>query len=292
MHSNKLFLRSFKGKRAFSISLAHPKSAATSSAGPPSKSRLIVQAPRQQSRSNSSLTGTETTESLATTLSSTTTILSDTTILESDAFSRHHIFRPAPILLKFPTGHHTLLPLVLTSNNLVLPQNPWHTQEPLIVGSRTGSGGLAAQERVIPFLVSHDPGDKPIGWLLPEVAAAVSRDHLRHFQRDSASPWEVRYFQDGARVPAPSVLGGGMGRMHYHSNQNGHGLGDYGAEYIQSVSFADWVNEGGRHARSLHVDRLVLEWRRKKVFADLLKGVYQLCCFRGLTWTQNGLNPL
>ena len=31
-------------------------------------------------------------------------------------------------------------------------------------------------------------------------------------------------------------------------------------------------SEGGRHARSLHVERLLLDWRRKKVFADLLKG--------------------
>ena len=37
--------------------------------------------------------------------------------------------------------------------------------------------------------------------------------------------------------------------------------GDYGAEVIQSVAFADWVNEGGRHARSLHVERLLLDWR-------------------------------
>lgn len=115
---------------------------------------------------------------------------------------------------------------------------------------------------MIPFLVSHDPGDKPVGWLLPEVAAAISRDHLRHFQRDSSSPWEVRYFGDGVRTPAAASRVGSFG-----------GGEEYAAEVIQSVSFADWVNEGGRHARTLHVERLVLEWRRKKVFADLLKGV-------------------
>jgi hypothetical protein len=88
----------------------------------------------------------------------------------------------------------------------------------------------------------------------------------------------VRYFEEGVRVKAPSVLGGGTGPLHgYHG-------GEYGVEFMQSVSFADWVNEGGRHARTLHIERLVLEWRRKKVFSDLLKGVCSGC--RG-----NGLDP-
>ncbi|KAJ2918663.1 hypothetical protein MD484_g1726, partial [Candolleomyces efflorescens] len=183
-------------------------------------------------------------------------------------FSAHHLFQRSPAPLKYPHGHNTLLPLVLTSNNLVLPQDPWHVQEPLLVGSRTSTGGIAAQERVVPFLIStHDPGEKPVGWLLPEVAAAISRDHLRHFQRDSASPWEVRYFEDGASAAAPTP---GVGHVP-HPRAQGVGGDNHGAEVIQSVAFADWVNEGGRHARSLHVERLLLDWRRKKVFADLLK---------------------
>ncbi|RXW23873.1 hypothetical protein EST38_g1985 [Candolleomyces aberdarensis] len=199
-----------------------------------------------------------------------TTVITTEEGATANAFSAHQLFRPSPTPLKYPHGHNTLLPLVLTSNNLVLPQDPWHVQEPLLVGSRTSTGGIAAQERVIPFLVStHDPGEKPVGWLLPEVAAAISRDHLRHFQRDSASPWEVRYFEDGAGGGVAAAPTPGVGHVPHPRAQSVGG--DYGAEVIQSVAFADWVNEGGRHARSLHVERLLLDWRRKKVFADLLK---------------------
>jgi len=112
----------------------------------------------------------------------------------------------------------------------------------------------------VPFLVSHDPAERPVGWLLPEVAAAIGRDHLRHFQRDSASPWEVKYFEEGVAGP---------GRERSKTPLVGT------PEMIQSVAFADWVNEGGSHARTLHVERLVLEWRRKKVFAELLKGEFE-----------------
>jgi hypothetical protein len=69
-----------------------------------------------------------------------------------------------------------------------------------------------------------------------------------------------------AAAPTP-----GVGQVP-HPRAQGVGGDNYGAEVIQSVAFADWVNEGGRHARSLHVERLLLDWRRKKVFADLLKG--------------------
>ncbi|KAF5336139.1 hypothetical protein D9611_006442 [Ephemerocybe angulata] len=285
MHPNKILLRSSLGsRRAFSSLRSHPNPLLKSPAAAslpllPSKPRLnsSVWARHRLSRASSSFPPTTDVDLVndAAAASGTSTVTTASTSEppidpDSDAgpatFASQHLFRPAPTPLQYPHGHQTLLPLVLTCNNLVLPQDPWHVQEPLLVGSRTSSGGIAAQERVIPFLVSHDPGDKPIGWLLPEVAAAISRDHLRHFQRDSASPWEVRYFEDGVRVPAPSVmgLGGGTGVVH-------GGVGQYGAEYISSVSFADWVNEGGRHARTLHMERLILEWRRKKVFADLLK---------------------
>ncbi|KAJ2934793.1 hypothetical protein H1R20_g2268, partial [Candolleomyces eurysporus] len=147
-----------------------------------------------------------------------TTIVTTEEGATANAFSAHQLFRPSPTPLKYPHGHNTLLPLVLTSNNLVLPQDPWHVQEPLL--------------------------------------------------RDSASPWEVRYFEDGAGGVAAAPTPGVGHVPHPRAQSVG---GDYGAEVIQSVAFADWVNEGGRHARSLHVERLLLDWRRKKVFADLLK---------------------
>ncbi|EAU90520.2 hypothetical protein CC1G_00904 [Coprinopsis cinerea okayama7 len=231
----------------------------------------------------------------------------------------HHIF-PQPQPLKFPDGYNSLLPVVLTANNLVLPpaaefhhgygNDPdgiyksgielgYHANgRPLRVASRTPLGGITAEERVVPFFISHHPAApvtldndhndlnhdrdlssansggepaaalssaelllhrpplRPVGWLIPEVAAAISRDHLRHFQRDSASPWDVRYFEPGEIEGVDQV-----------------GLSESGRrQMVKSVAFADWVNEGGRHARTLHIERLLLDWKRKKVFGEVLRG--------------------
>ncbi|TFK29724.1 hypothetical protein FA15DRAFT_581890 [Coprinopsis marcescibilis] len=221
----------------------------------------------------------------------------------------HHIF-PAPQPLRYPEGYTTLLPIVLAANNLVLPPTAEFDRgyldrafsavynakgRPLNVASRTPYGGFTSYERVVPFFVSHqaphkkansdDPNivyntlnnpniqnyephtfaPKPIGWLIPEVAAAISRDHLRHFQRDSASPWDIRYFDPGELDADPVHV------LTAFDASNDDTTGGRG-QMVKSVAFADWINEGGRHARTMHVERLLLDWKRKKVFAEVLKG--------------------
>ncbi|KAH9479438.1 hypothetical protein JR316_0008032 [Psilocybe cubensis] len=144
--------------------------------------------------------------------------------------------------LKLPREHHSLLPLVHSCNNLILSNHPWHSDTPHTVATRTAQGDLIDQETVVPFVISHDHRDYPaVGFIRPQVAAALEEDHQKHLVSGSASPWDLRYSKE-----LPKVL--------------------------KAVAFAPWVNEGGKYTRTMHMERLIYDWRKHDVFSDILKG--------------------
>jgi len=145
--------------------------------------------------------------------------------------------------LKLPRGHESLLPLVHTCNNLVLPNEPWDSHSTHIIGTRTAEGDVVGRETAIPFLISHNTREKPIGLIRPDVALALEEDHQKHLVQGSASPWELRYSKEHPKA-------------------------------LQAVAFAAWVNEGGKYTRTMHMERLVYDWRKHNVFPIILKGVF------------------
>ena len=163
-------------------------------------------------------------------------------LLAFDKLSRrfHKNYTPTtPLIL--PHGHSSLLPLALSCSNLVLPKNPWHSAEAHLVGSRTPDGSIVGEEQVIPLLLEHSPEHSPVGYLRPAVAAEIEDDHQSHLISHAASPWELRYSQTTPKQ-------------------------------LKSVAFAQWVNEGGKYTRTMHIDRIVLEWRKRKLFSEILRG--------------------
>ncbi|PPQ78381.1 hypothetical protein CVT25_011604 [Psilocybe cyanescens] len=144
--------------------------------------------------------------------------------------------------LKLPRGHHSLLPLVHSCNNLILSHHPWHSDPKHTVATRTALGDLTDEETVVPFVISHDHRDYPaVGFIRPHVASALEEDHQKHLVSGSASPWDLRYSKEFPKV-------------------------------LKAVAFAAWVNEGGKYTRTMHMERLVYDWRKHDVFADILKG--------------------
>ncbi|KAF8202160.1 hypothetical protein BJ912DRAFT_1053392 [Pholiota molesta] len=41
---------------------------------------------------------------------------------------------------------------------------------------------------------------------------------------------------------------------------------------LKAVAFADWVNEGGKYTRTMHMERLVSEWKKQNIFKEILRG--------------------
>jgi len=76
-----------------------------------------------------------------------------------------------------------------------------------------------------------------VGYLRPQVVSALEDDHQRHLVSGSASPWDLRYSKDT----------------------------------LKTVAFADWVNEGGKFTRTMYMERIVLDWQKRKMFNELLK---------------------
>ena len=153
--------------------------------------------------------------------------------------SYHSICVPAP--LRLPPGFPSLLPLVLSCNNLLLhPRDPNGTYS---VSTRTRNGGIIDEESATAFCLSR-PGcsearQAPIGFLRKEVSSALEKDHERQKYQTSKSPWDLQYSS---------------------SNE------------LTSISFAPWVNQGGRYTRTSHLERLVREWKDELVFEDILRG--------------------
>ncbi|KAF9565813.1 hypothetical protein CPC08DRAFT_704248 [Agrocybe pediades] len=143
--------------------------------------------------------------------------------------------------LRLPRGHHSLLPLVNSCNNLVLPNEPWDNQSIHAIATRTAEGGIVDQETVVPFFISHHTQDKPVGFIRPEVALALEEDHQKHLIQGSASPWELRYSKEHPKT-------------------------------LRAAAFAAWVNEGGKYTRTMHMERLVYDWRKHNMFSVILKG--------------------
>ncbi|KAF8159529.1 hypothetical protein B0H34DRAFT_748229 [Crassisporium funariophilum] len=143
--------------------------------------------------------------------------------------------------LRLSPGHYSLLPLVHYCNNLILPHTDWRSDAHHIVGSRTPEGDIYGEEPVAPFLISHSPQERPVGYVRPQVAAAIEDDHQKHFVSGSASPWDLRYTKDSPKR-------------------------------LKSVAFAEWVNEGGLYTRTMHMDRIVSDWQKKQMFKDVMTG--------------------
>lgn len=143
--------------------------------------------------------------------------------------------------LKLPPSHRTLLPLIRSSNNLVLPPQPWASQAHLSIGTRTPEGDVIEKETVVPFVLSHAQRESPVGFIRPQVASALEEDHQKHLVSGSASPWDLKYTKE-------------------HPKQ------------LKSAAFAAWVNEGGKYTRTMHMERLVYDWRKHGMFPEILKG--------------------
>lgn len=146
--------------------------------------------------------------------------------------------------LRLPSGHQSLLPLVRSCSNLILPHNnPCQPETPhCVMASRKSEGAISDEEIVVPFLISHDPSDKPVGYLRPQVVSAIEEDHQKHLISGSASPWDLRYSKD-----CPTC--------------------------VKALAFADWVNEGGKFARTMHMERIVQDWQKREMFKDVLRSM-------------------
>ncbi|PPQ63814.1 hypothetical protein CVT24_009809 [Panaeolus cyanescens] len=175
----------------------------------------------------------------------------------SPSRSYHADFTPVKPL-SLPAGHHSLLPLVHSCNNLVLPsrssldQDNSDTNLPTI-STRSPTGESIATEQVVPFHLSHTTDSHitnptltisrgPVGFLRPQVASALEDDHQKHQLSGAASPWDLRY----AKSESQSIL--------------------------TSVAFADWVNDGGKYTRTMHVERIVGDWKKHGHFKEILRG--------------------
>lgn len=144
--------------------------------------------------------------------------------------------------LQLPSGHQSLLPLVHSCSNLVLPYNPCQSETPHIIASRNSEGAIIDEEIVVPLLISHDSLEKPVGYLRPQVVSALEDDHQKHLVSGSASPWDLRYSKDSTKS-------------------------------LKSLAFAEWVNEGGKFTRTMHMERIVLDWHRRQMFKEVLKSM-------------------
>ncbi|KAF9482549.1 hypothetical protein BDN70DRAFT_892455 [Pholiota conissans] len=158
-----------------------------------------------------------------------------------NTYRSYHVDAAPVAPLKLPRGHRSLLPLVRDCNNLVLPQFPWHSDRSHTIATRKADGRVVNEEAVIPFLVSHDQQEIPLGFIRAQVASALEEDHQKHLVSDAASPWDLKYSNEQNKV-------------------------------LKAVAFADWVNEGGKYTRTMHMERLVSEWKKQNMFKEILRG--------------------
>lgn len=143
--------------------------------------------------------------------------------------------------LRLPSGHHSILPLIHECNNLVLPHRLWQSEMDHTIATRIANGSSVDEETVLPLLISHHHQEKPVGFIRQRVALALEGDHQKHLISGSASPWDLRYSKDSPKR-------------------------------LKSVAFAAWVNEGGKYTRTMHMGRLVSDWRKQNLFKEILRG--------------------
>lgn len=159
---------------------------------------------------------------------------------------RYHVDAPPVQPLRLPPGHRGLLPLVHECNNLILPHCPWDTDRVHTIATRTADGSIVDEEPVVPFLITHHADEKPIGFVRRQVASALEDDHQKHLVSDSASPWDFRYSSGADRT-------------------------------LRAIAFADWVNEGGKYTRTMHMERIVADWKRHGAFTPILRSAFLNC---------------
>jgi len=111
------------------------------------------------------------------------------------------------------------------------------------MASQSSQGAIFDEEIVVPFLISHDTSERPVGYLRPQVVSALEDDHQKHLVSGSASPWDLRYSKGSTK-------------------------------YLKTFAFAEWVNEGGKFTRTMHMERIVLDWQRRMMFKELLNSMH------------------
>ena len=144
--------------------------------------------------------------------------------------------------LRLPPSSSSLLPLIVSSNNLVFSLSP-NISERGSIYTRSTDNTPIQKELIVPFLLSAPTEDhlpRPIGFLRPDVIHRLVAD-LPLFQHHSGeSPW---------------VLG-------------------RDSEGIQYVSFSPAVNREGKSSRTFHINQLVRRWRQEEIFEDILRGIH------------------
>ena len=163
-----------------------------------------------------------------------------------NSIRQYHVDGPPVQPLRLPPGHRGLLPLVHECNNLILPQCPWGMDRVHTIATRTADGAIVDEEPVVPFLITHNPDEKPIGFVRQQVASVLEDDHQKHLVSDSASPWDFRYSSGAVRT-------------------------------LRAIAFADWVNEGGKYTRTMHMERIVADWKRHGTFTPILRSAFLRC---------------
>lgn len=145
--------------------------------------------------------------------------------------------------LRLPSSHPSLLPVVLSASNLFITPIPPARDTHIggfNVASRTRSGDLVNHERVVPFYSSSRLTDRrPVGYLRPEVAEIMLSVHS---EAGEASPWNVM-----------------------------NGTDAYG-DKTSAFGFSKEVESQGKGARTMHMEKLVKEWKKLGLFKEILKG--------------------
>lgn len=170
--------------------------------------------------------------------------------------SRFYHLHPRPAPLRLPAGCPSLLPLVISSSNLIIRPPSENPGSSYSVGTRISDGSIINKENVVPFYLSSQTSSQskhnPIGFVRPEVSNALQKDHRRQINETSKSSWDLQY----------SLAGD-----------------------ISSIAFAPWINQGGRYSRTQHMERLIHEWKSEDIFTDILKGKNKLGHTRSRSFT-------
>ena len=141
------------------------------------------------------------------------------------------------MVLHFPAGHTTLLPIIERCDNASLP-SPY---EPAAVDG---------QERLVPFYLA-ERDEQPIGYLRPAVVQALKQDNINRVTKSAFYEmcWKMMR-SDGSDNDTDTLEG----------------------VDIIGVAFKDWINAKGTDARTEHINRVAMEWRGNGLFKEPLQG--------------------
>jgi hypothetical protein len=161
--------------------------------------------------------------------------------------------RPLNLLSTIKRCHYSrssLLPTVLSASNLFITSSPAgrdSSQSDVRVASRTSTGELTDDERVVPFYLfqtgrhSRKPSP-PVGFVRSEVVDAM---RTMHKEAGNASPWKWTT------------------AIQSHS----------GEEEVHGVSFSNAVDRKGHSGRTEALNALLVQWKKAKLFKDILRGI-------------------